>query len=195
MTPDGKNRSGRRSARTPTRTLRWGGIVSLLLAAVIVTWGLGQRGPELPPDFTLVAYDGQERLGGDEVRFHQIVGQGTPVVLNFWAASCPPCREEMPGFQQVADLYGDELLILGVDVGTFTFLGTHDEARAFLEAYEIHYPTAYAVDGSVVRDYEVRGMPTTVFFDANGRTVAKHTGFLPMQEFYAEVDALVRGGN
>lgn len=190
-------RDARQAGRAPVigRTAWWAGATVLTLAVVaIVAWQAGATDGGLPPDFALVAYQGQELFGGDEARFHDVVGQGTPVVLNFWAASCPPCREEMPGFQQVADEYGDAVRIIGVDIGTFTFLGTSEEARAFLHEYDIRYPAAYAVDEQVVRDYEVRGMPTTLFFDADGRQVSKHTGFLPLREFRAQVDELVGGG-
>lgn len=195
MTRTQRDPNPRRRAPVIGRTARWMGLAALALAVVAtVTWQVGASNEALPPDFALVAYQGQELFGGDEARFHEVVGKGTPLVLNFWAASCPPCREEMPGFQQVADEYGDAVRIIGVDIGTFTFLGTREEARAFLSEYDIRYPAAYAVDEQVVRDYEVRGMPTTLFFDADGRQVSKHTGFLPLREFRAQVDELVGGG-
>lgn len=189
-----RNESG--GGRTTGRTARWVAAAAVALIAIgVVTWALGQGTEDLPPDFAMVAYQGFGGAEGDEVQFHDLVGQGTPMVLNFWAASCPPCREEMPNFQQVADEFGDEILIVGVDIGAFTFLGTHEEARALLDAYDIRYPAAYAVDGQVVRDYQVRGMPTTLFFDGAGRTVDKHTGFLPLPEFRDQVEALVVGGS
>jgi len=166
-----------------------------LTAIATVAWSVGASHDAGPPDFAMIAYQGQDVLGGDEVRFRDVVGQGVTVILNFWAASCPPCRAEMPGFQEVADAYGDAIVLLGVDVGAFTFLGTHEQARAFLGEYDITYPAAYAVDGQVLRDYEVRGMPTTLFFDASGKQVAKHTGFLPGPDLRERIeDLLAEGG-
>lgn len=53
-------------------------------------------------DFGIVAYQGEALLGGREVRFSKVFEQGKPVVLNFWAGLCPPCRAEMPWFQKLA---------------------------------------------------------------------------------------------
>ena len=130
------------------------------------------------PDFHMVAYQGQEVLGADELAVTQLFGRGKPVVLNFWAGLCPPCRAEMPGFQRVYDDLGDQFLLVGVDIGPFTGLGSNADARALLEELNISYPTAYATEDPT-RSFAVLGMPTTVLFTADGRTVAKRTGVLP----------------
>ncbi|MDZ7801701.1 MAG: TlpA disulfide reductase family protein [Trueperaceae bacterium] len=184
----GKNAPGR------GRRTRWlaGGAAGLLFAAIAGFWAIGLSGGEGgPTDFAMVAYQGQDVLGGDEPDFRDVVGQGTPLVLNFWAASCPPCREEMPGFQRVHDEMGDDFIMLGVDIGPFVRLGTHEGARAFLAEYGIDYPAAYAVSADVVQDYEVRGMPTTVFFDGDGRMVNKHTGYMPEAQLRRELEGLL----
>jgi thiol-disulfide isomerase/thioredoxin len=85
-------------------------------------------------DFAVVAYQGESAFGGEQGRFSQVFAQNKPVVLNFWAGQCPPCRAEMPEFQKVADEYKDSVLFVGVDVGQFTGLGTHDDARAFCKS-------------------------------------------------------------
>ena len=69
---------------------------------------------ELASDFELIVYQGQEVLGGDTVRFQELLDQGKPVVLNFWAGLCPPCRVEMPDLQEVYDEYGDRMLLVGL---------------------------------------------------------------------------------
>ena len=130
------------------------------------------------PDFHMVAYQGQAVLGADELAVTQLFGRGKPVVLNFWAGLCPPCRAEMPGFQRVYDDLGDQFLLVGVDIGPFVGLGSHADARALLDELNISYPPAYATEDPT-RSFAVLGMPTTVLFTADGRTVAKHTGFLP----------------
>ena len=142
------------------------------------------------PDFHMVAYQGQEVLGADELDVTQLFGRGKPVVLNFWAGLCPPCRAEMPGFQRVYDDLGDQFLLVGVDIGPFTGLGSNADARALLEELNISYPTAYATEDPT-RSFAVLGMPTTVLFTADGRTVAKRTGFLPEDALRSSVKDLL----
>lgn len=185
-----EQRPGRgRNARARGVPMALGAVA--IVAVVLVLWGVQASASGGPPDFTMVAYQGQDALGGEESTLRSLVGTGTPVVLNFWASSCPPCREEMPGFQRVHDELGDEFLMLGVDIGPFVRLGTHDGARAFLSEYGISYPAAYATSDDPVRDYEVRGMPTTLFFDGSGEIVNKHTGFMPEGQFRRELQALI----
>jgi thiol-disulfide isomerase/thioredoxin len=97
------------------------------------------------------------------------------VVLNFFAGACAPCRAEMPAFQKVADEYQGRVIFVGVDVGPFTGLGTHDDAARLLKDLGIRYPAGYAVDATPLALY-VLGMPTTVVFDARGQLVTKVTG-------------------
>ena len=130
------------------------------------------------PDFPLVAYQGEELLGGRETTFAAVFRQGRPVVLNFWAGRCPPCQAEMPAFQRVADEYAGRVIVVGVDVGSFTSLGTHDDARVLLRDLGIRYPAAYAVDASPLRLYQVVNMPTTVFLAPEGRIIQRVGGVL-----------------
>ena len=55
----------------------------------------------IPSDFQIRAYSGIASLGGDNLAFSSLLGQGKPVVLNFWDGLCPPCRAEMPDIQAV----------------------------------------------------------------------------------------------
>lgn len=200
MSRRARRRRDDRSEPTPAAG-RWtplrvglGASAALAVVALVAVVGLGwpgaSAGPDAP-DFAMVAYQGEEVLGGERSSFHDLFDRGRPVVLNFWASSCPPCREEMPGFQRVHDDLGDGYTMVGVDIGPFVRLGTHDGARDFLSEYGIAYPAAYATDAEVVRDFEVRGMPTTLFFDADGALVEKHTGFLPEGQLRREIEGLL----
>ena len=70
---------------------------------------------ELPiPDFEIDVYQGAETLGGSALLLSDLFAQGKPVVLNFWAGLCPPCRAEMPDLQEVYQEHkGDILLFRG----------------------------------------------------------------------------------
>jgi len=134
----------------------------LLLAGCAALPAAGGSAASGPRDFDLVLYQGDGVLGEHTSRFVRVFDQGKPVVLNFWAGQCPPCRAEMPGFQHVADEYRGQVQVVGVDVGEFTGLGTQDDARQLLRELTIHFPAAYAVDASPLQLYNVRAMPTTI---------------------------------
>lgn len=138
-------------------------------------------------DFPIDVYRGQAALGGQAISLHGVLGQGKPVVLNFWAGLCPPCRAEMPGFQRIHEAYGDRFTMLGVDVGPYVGLGSRQDALRFLEEFSITYPTGRALSSQPVRDYNVRSMPTTVFFTPDGEVFSTHIGFLDEQDARREL--------
>ena len=133
-------------------------------------------------DFEIVAYQSGAELGGERVQFSDVLAQGKPVVLNFWAGLCPPCRAEMPEFQEVYDQFSDRILLLGIDLGPFTGLGTSDQGRALLEELGITYPAGTTEDASVVSRFQVLGMPTTLFVTPDGGITQKWTGILTREK-------------
>ncbi|MFB3119175.1 MAG: TlpA family protein disulfide reductase [Stenotrophomonas maltophilia] len=129
-----------------------------------------------PNDFAFTLYQGQERLGAESLNFSDL--QGKPVVLNFWAGLCPPCRAEMPDLQKFYDDYSDKVVLLGIDVGQFTSLGNRDDAKALLKELGVTYPAGFTEDPAIMRNFRVLGMPTTVFIDSEGKTFRSWTGAL-----------------
>jgi len=129
-------------------------------------------------DFKITVYQGQNILGGEETTFFDLLGQGKPVVLNFWAGACPPCRAEMPDLQEAFTEYQDRVLLFGLDIGPFVGLGSRDSGRALLEELGISYPAGTTFDAAVVRDYQILGMPTTVFLQPTGEVFTTWTGLL-----------------
>ena len=94
----------------------------------------------------------------------------------------------------VYDRYKDDVLLVGVDIGPFIGLGSHDDARALLAELGITYPAAYAVDDRAVRDYAIVGMPTTVFYTADGTEHSRHNGLMTEQQFEQAVQQIVAAG-
>lgn len=142
------------------------------------------------PDFPLEAYQGAEQFGGKQSTFLQVFAQGQPIVLNFWAGRCPPCRGEMPAFQKVADEYAGEVMFVGIDVGEFIGLGSRDDARMLLAELDIRYPVAVALDASPIRLFQVQGMPTTFFLNRDGTLLHRQTGPLSEDRLRSLVDTL-----
>ena len=152
----------------------------LLVPAVLlaITGCSGGETSDLPaaPDFDFTLYQGEGELGATELSMSDL--QGKPVVLNFWAGLCPPCRAEMPDFQAFSDDNRDSVLVLGIDVGQFTNLGTQEDARILLTDLGISYPAGYTTDDTIMRRYEVLGMPTTVFINSHGEIFRLWGGIL-----------------
>ncbi|MGH2362370.1 MAG: TlpA family protein disulfide reductase [bacterium] len=147
----------------------------------------------LVPDIEVVMYQGQAVVGGDKVALSQL-WERRPVILNFWAGLCPPCRAEMPDFQR---LYNTEqarkrFVLIGVDIGPFIGLGSRDDAQALLRELKISFPTGTTFDARTVRNYEILGMPTTVFITTDGRLLRKHTGLLTFEQMRAFAEELVK---
>lgn len=147
--------------------------------------------PVSVPDFNLIAYQGDDLLGGHETKFSTIFNQGKPVVLNFFGGQCPPCQGEMPAFQRVANENQGKVIFVGVDAGVFTGLGSHDDARKLLAHLNIQYPAAYAVDASPLRLYNVLGLPGTFFFTARGKITDRSPGPLTETQLRGIVQRLV----
>ena len=150
-----------------------------------------QSTAELAKDFPIDLYRGEELLGGPSTSFKQILEHEKPIVLNFWAALCPPCRAEMPDIQKVSERYDDRVIFFGLDVGPFQLLGTRDQARHVLNMLDISYPSGSTEDGKVIQDYEISSMPTTFFITANGEIQRKWAGLLNEEKLVDLVEELL----
>jgi thiol-disulfide isomerase/thioredoxin len=177
--------SAARATAQRRRNMLWSGGIAILAVAVIAavaTFGLpGLGAPRVIPgtalpNFDISLYQGEDELGSNELDFAQL--QGQPIVLNFWAGQCPPCRAEMPDLQRFYDEYRDDVLLLGVDVGRFSGLGSRRDAQNLLDELRITYPAGFTNKHSIMRDYRVLSMPTTVFIDSNGEVFRRWSGAL-----------------
>ncbi|MCG3209110.1 MAG: Thiol-disulfide oxidoreductase ResA [Anaerolineae bacterium] len=120
------------------------------------------------PDFSLPLLNGGT-LALNELR-------GKPAIINFWATWCPPCRRELPALQAAYETYGDRIGFVAVDVKE-----QPEQVAGFVNELGITFPIVLDGDGAVSGvAYKVRGIPTTVFVDANGVISARHVG--PLDE-------------
>ena len=146
-----------------------------------------------PPaaDFELTVYQGADVLGGQQVNFSDVLGQGKPVVLNLWAGLCPACRLEMPDFEEASKEFGDDVLLIGLDVGPFTNLGTNEEGRQLAEALGVTYPTGTTSDASVIQAYQLLGRPATYFITPDGEIARAWTGLMTKDKLTELVEELI----
>jgi cytochrome c biogenesis protein CcmG, thiol:disulfide interchange protein DsbE len=115
---------------------------------------------QVAPDFEL------ETLDGGTLRLSDY--RGRPVVLNFWASWCTPCRKEFPMFREtVADKDG-AFAMIGVDTGD-----VRDDARQFVREQRANWPNGFDAGNHVARGYGVDPLPQTFFIRADG-TIASH---------------------
>ena len=119
-------------------------------------------------------------LGASELDLSEL--QGRPLILNFWARFCTPCWSEMPELQAFYEEYGDRVQLVGVDVGQFTGLGSPKDASRLLDSLGVTYPAGYTDDATVVRNYGIRAMPTTVFISSEGSVRRAWSGSITREQ-------------
>ncbi len=112
-----------------------------------------------------------EGLDGNRVRLSQF--RPKPVLVNFWATWCPPCREEMPLLQAAADRYRNTLVVLGVN-----FDEPENEVQSFVKEFGITFPILLDPGGRIGDLYRVYAFPTSVFVDGTGVIQVVHIGQL-----------------
>jgi len=108
---------------------------------------------------------------------------GRPLVLNFWASWCPPCRAEMPDFDTVAAERQD-ILIVGIAV--------EDDpaaAEAFGAEIGVRYPLGIDHTNVIASNYPYLGLPTTWFIDSDGIIVRQWTGLITYDDLIERIDA------
>jgi peroxiredoxin len=130
------------------------------------------------PDFTLQTIDGQQVSLSDY--------RGKPVILNFWASWCGPCRYEVPAFKSFYDKYENE----GVAIIAVNTQDNPDNALAYAKADNLKFTIPVDPQGKVANLYNVRGLPTTYFIDENGIITSIKIGpFLFMEEIEDRLDS------
>jgi thiol-disulfide isomerase/thioredoxin len=102
--------------------------------------------------------------------------RGQPVVLNFWATWCKPCRQEMPRFVEAYDEHANAgLVVVAVNLQEGTGI-----VRPFAEDYGMDFPIVVDRDGEVGDRYRLLGLPSTYFIDREGVIRSVFTG--PFEE-------------
>ena len=151
-------------------------IMLKVVLLLMLTWALlgtgcseplGARVGEPAPNFKL------ENLDGQFISLSDL--QGKPVLLNFWATWCPPCRAEMPYLQQIYEEWsGKGPVVLAINIGE-----SHSKARNFLQTHNLSLPVLLDTKENVARKYNITGIPATFFIDSDGTIQVKIIGAFP----------------
>ena len=132
-------------------------------------------------DFTLPLF------GGGEFALREHRGQ--PVVINFWASWCPPCRQEAHGLERAWRSHASEgVVFVGVDIQD-----SEGDARAYIQEFGITYPNGPDTDGQIAVDYGVIGIPVTFLVNKEGTVEQRWVGALDETQLAAWIDELAAG--
>jgi peroxiredoxin len=139
----------------------------------------------LAPLFTLKTLD-EKTVSLEDLR-------GQPIILNFWASWCPPCRAEMPDFQEAWQEYGGtDLIIIGINA---TYQDSLREVNSFVNQNHLEFPILLDPDGRVSGLYNIHSLPTTFIIDQEG--IIRKTligGPIPLSLLRIEADKLLQEG-
>jgi thiol-disulfide isomerase/thioredoxin len=119
------------------------------------------------PDFTVFDEQGQEIKLSDF--------KGKPVILNFWASWCPPCRNEMPHFNEVYSQAGEDVVFMMVDLVDGQ-RETQAKGQAFIDEQGYDFPVYFDNDQNAARIYGISAIPTTYFINPEGNIVKAYQG-------------------
>lgn len=132
------------------------------------------------PDVTILDWD------GNEVKISDF--RGKPVILNFWASWCGPCKSEMPEFEEAYRKYGDEIYF--VMVNCTGGRETLESAKAFIEESGYTFPVYFDTTYEAASAYGASSIPLTYFIDAEGYAIAYGQGALDAETLQRGVDML-----
>lgn len=159
-------------------------LYSLIAASILIliaaacgsdTASSGEGSRDVAASFSFEAFGNENFEEGQAISLDTFEGQ--PIVLNFWYPSCPPCRLEMPHFEAAFQTHKDEVAFVAIQqLG----LDSVDEGQDFVEEFGLTYAVGPDTSGTVIKEYDVKTFPTTIFLDADHTIVRKWAG--PLNE-------------
>lgn len=167
---------------------RW--LRAVAVAALIAAWPACAHDDELPPagaavmaplDYTV------KDMHGKDVRLADF--KGRPLIVNFWATWCAPCKGEIPVFIDLVDKYrGEKLTVLGISIDD-----SPEDLRTFAAEYKINYPVLVGLDQNQLQEaYDaVVAIPVTWFIRPDGSVYLKHPGPATKEWIEQQVQAML----
>lgn len=122
----------------------------------------------LAPDFAVTDMDGNSVSLSDKF--------GKPIIVNFWASWCPPCKSEMPDFEEAFKEYGNEITFMMVNMTGGR--ETVESAKSFIEKSTYSFPVYFDTEYQAAMTYGVSSIPQTIFIDKDGNLTAYAQGMI-----------------
>lgn len=137
--------------------------------------------PYSAPDFTVYDFE------GNEVHLSDYIGK--PVIVNFWASWCGPCKSEMPSFEEAYIEYKDKIQFMVVNM-TDGSRETVESASAYIKEQDYTFPVFYDTQSIVAYTYQVYAIPTTYFIDTDGNLVAAAQNAIDRETLQKGIDMI-----
>ena len=162
-------------------------VLALAVAGVLLMRGDSENEPSQSPppakesaaNFTLALLDGKNFQFSDH--------KGKPVLINFFASWCLPCREEMPLLVKTAHEYGPKgVVFLGIAIDD-----TEEKMKEFMVRYNVDFPVGLDKTTEIQKSYGLYGIPTTYFIDKQGVINYFHSGAVTEELLQHELDKLL----
>jgi cytochrome c biogenesis protein CcmG/thiol:disulfide interchange protein DsbE len=157
----------------------------------LLLWGMLNREPitglsgvtrvnRPAPDFSLTTFE------GDTISLADL--RGKPVIINFWASWCPPCRIEAPLIERTWRAYKDRgLMFLGINIQD-----RKEDALNYMQEFDITYPNGPDPAGEIAIDYGVSGLPVTFFINKKGEVVRRWVGAIENSVLISSIEEIMQ---
>jgi cytochrome c biogenesis protein CcmG/thiol:disulfide interchange protein DsbE len=174
-----------------SRPLRWGGWLGgiVLVAGAVAVWGtVRERKPACDPkaqhanlSFKLKDMDGRD--------VDLAAYQGRPLLINFWATWCGPCKDEIPALVELVSKYkSTDLAVLGISIDDHP-----EDLKKFAADYKVNYPFLVGLgNDELLEAYDAQfAVPVSWFVSAEGCVITKHTGIAAKEWFEARLKSML----
>ena len=165
--------------------------IYLIAAALLILSGADSASPLIPLQGNVPGYK-LKTLEGKRISLRDY--RGSPLLINFWATWCVPCRKEFPIIKEIQNKFGkDGLVILAVNVDdTRSISGV----KSFVSAHSLDFIIPLDPNRKLFNNFRGSSLPLTLLIDASGNVVRTYSGFLGVweEDIYLELSQLVKGG-
>lgn len=143
-----------------------------------------QVSPKSAPDFTV------QDTNGNNVSLSDF--RGKPVVLNFWASWCPPCKAEMPDYEKMYRQYGGKDVVFLMVNMTDGDRETTATAKQFLRETKYTFTAYFDVNLDAANTYNISSIPDSIFIDKNGNIVSVYEGMIDAATMKKNIEAIMK---